>query len=90
MNHLRLVFQRVREHELYVKKEKCEFTQRHITFLGRKIEEGLIKIDEAKVQAIKDWHVPSKVTLANYYRRYIRGYFKIVAPFTNLLKKDIH
>ena len=54
MNHLRLVFQRVREHELYVKKEKCEFTQSHITFLGRKIEEGLIKMDEAKVQAIKD------------------------------------
>ncbi|RVW59486.1 hypothetical protein CK203_104131 [Vitis vinifera] len=70
VNHLRLVFQRLREHELYVKKEKCEFTQRHITFLGRKIEEGLIKIDEAKVQAIKDWHVPSKVTLANYYRRH--------------------
>ena len=67
MNHLRLVFQRLREHEIYVKREKCEFAQSHITFLGCKIEEGLIEMDEVKVQAIKDWHALSKVTLANYY-----------------------
>ena len=56
------------------KKDKYEFAQKHITFLRYKIREGLIKMDKAKVQVIKDWHALSKMTklksfleLANYY-----------------------
>ncbi|RVW42513.1 Transposon Tf2-12 polyprotein [Vitis vinifera] len=93
--HLRLVFQRLRENRLYVKPEKCEFAQEEITFLGHKISAGLIRMDKGKVQAIMEWTVPSKVTelrsflgLANYYRRFIKGYSKTVSPLTDLLKKD--
>ncbi|RVW26159.1 Retrovirus-related Pol polyprotein from transposon 297 [Vitis vinifera] len=93
--HLRLVFQRLRENRLYVKPEKCEFAQEKITFLGHNISAGLIRMDKGKVQAIMEWTVPTKVTelrsflgLANYYRRFIKGYSKRVSPFTNLLKKD--
>ena len=78
-----------------MKLEKCEFSREHITFLGHKISEGHIRIDERKVQAVIDWPVPTKVTelrsflgLANYYRRFIKGYSKIVFPLTYLLKKD--
>ena len=52
-------------------------------------------MDERKVQAVIDWPAPTKVTelrsflgLANYYRRFIKGYSKIVSPLTDLLKKD--
>ena len=38
--HLRKVCQRLREHKLYVKPEKCEFARERITFLGHKISEG--------------------------------------------------
>ena len=93
--HMSLVFQRLRENRLFVKKEKCEFAQRQITFLGHKISEGLIKMDENKVRAIREWSEPSKLKelrsflgLANYYRRFIKGYSKIVAPLTDLLKND--
>ena len=93
--HMSLVFQRLRENRLFVKKEKCEFAQRKITFLGHKISEGLIKMDENKVRAIREWSEPSKLKelrsflgLANYYRRFIKGYSKMVAPLTDLLKKD--
>ncbi|KAL6319624.1 hypothetical protein AAG906_020701 [Vitis piasezkii] len=93
--HLRLVFQRLRENRLYVKPEKCEFAQEEITFLGHKISAGLIRMDKGKVQAILEWTAPSKVTelrsflgLANYYRRFIKGYSKTVSPLTDLLKKD--
>ena len=82
--HLSLVFQKLRENKLFVKKEKCEFAQRHITFLGHKISEGLIKMDN-KVRVIREWSEPSKLKelrsflgLANYYRRFIKGYSKIV------------
>ena len=47
---------------LYVKLEKCEFAQMEITFLGHKISVGLIKMDEGKMQSIKEWLVPSKLT----------------------------
>ncbi|CAL1353302.1 unnamed protein product [Linum trigynum] len=52
-------------------------------------------MDGAKVQAIQEWEPPTKVPelrsflgLANYYRRFIKGYSKIAAPLTDLLKKD--
>ncbi|KAL0463380.1 UNVERIFIED_CONTAM: Retrovirus-related Pol polyprotein from transposon.6 [Sesamum latifolium] len=52
-------------------------------------------MDSQKVKSVVDWGIPSKVTdlrsflgLANYYRRFIMGYSKIVNPLTDLLKKD--
>ena len=75
--------------------EKCEFAQEEITFLGHKISAGLIRMDKGKVQAIMEWSVPTKVMelrsflgLANYYRKFIKGYSKMVSPLTDLLKKD--
>ena len=60
--HLRMVFQRLREHMFYVKLEKCEFTQEQISFLRYKINASLIRMDESKVQVIKEWSIPSKLT----------------------------
>lgn len=46
-----------------------------------------IKMDEAKVSAIREWEVPTSVTelrsflgLVNYYRRFRKGYSAIAAP----------
>ncbi|KAL0368286.1 UNVERIFIED_CONTAM: Transposon Tf2-12 polyprotein [Sesamum calycinum] len=95
VKHLRAVFQKLREYELYAKKEKCEFCCEKITFLGHVISQGQIQMDRKKVQAVMDWGIPSKMAdlrsflgLANYYRRFIKGYSKIVNPLTDLLRKD--
>ncbi|XP_026454743.1 uncharacterized protein LOC113355971 [Papaver somniferum] len=52
-------------------------------------------MDQKKVKAILDWPEPKKLGelrsflgLANYYRRFIIGYSKKVAPLTDLLRKD--
>lgn len=49
--------------------------------MGHKISVSLIRMDEGKVQAIKEWSIPSKLTklssffgLANYYKMFIKGY----------------
>ncbi|KAJ0629961.1 putative nucleotidyltransferase, Ribonuclease H [Helianthus annuus] len=95
VEHLRQVFQVLRENELYVKLEKCSFAQEEVEFLGHKIKEGRLMMDDAKVKAIQAWEPPTKVPelrsflgLVNYYRRFIRGYSAKAAPLTDLLKKN--
>ncbi|XP_028794242.1 uncharacterized protein LOC114749870 [Neltuma alba] len=95
VKHLRQVFQVLRENELYVKKEKCAFAQQEVTFLGHIVGGGKLRMDESKVRAIQEWEPPRKVPelrsflgLANYYRKFIKGYSAIAAPLTDLLKKN--
>ena len=94
VSHLKQVFQVLRDNELYFKLEKCSFAQEEVEFLGHKIKDGGLMMDEAKVKAIRDWETPTKVTevrsflgLVNYYRRFIKGYSAKAAPLTDLLKK---
>ena len=50
LEHLRKVLSKLREHQLFVKKEKCEFAQQEILFLGHKVSKGMVMMDERKVQ----------------------------------------
>ena len=93
--HLKKVFKILRDNQLYVKREKCEFAQPKVHFLGHVISQGELRMDEAKVKAIRDWEAPTKVTemrsflgLANYYRMFISGYSAKFSPLTELLKKN--
>ncbi|XP_075096551.1 putative mitochondrial protein AtMg00860 [Nicotiana tabacum] len=95
MEHLRKVFQVLRENELYIKREKCEFSQSKVHFLGHVISNGKLRMNEDKVHAIQEWETLIKVTalrsflvLVNYYRRFISGYSAKAALLTKLLKKN--
>jgi hypothetical protein len=59
--HLRLVLQVLRGHQMFAKLRKCSFYQRHIHYLGHIILEERITMDPKKVEAIKEWPVPSNV-----------------------------
>uniref|UniRef100_A0A1S4B263 Uncharacterized mitochondrial protein AtMg00860-like n=1 Tax=Nicotiana tabacum TaxID=4097 RepID=A0A1S4B263_TOBAC len=94
LEHLRKVLDRLREHELYAKLSKCSFAQNQIDFLGHVIEEGRIKMDQQKIQAITEWPPPTDILglrsflgLCNFYRRFVKSYSLVVVPLTELLKK---
>jgi len=47
--HLRLVLQKLREHQLYAKLSKCEFWLKEVSFLGHIIYNGGVAVDPKKV-----------------------------------------
>ena len=92
---VRKVLAKLKEAELYVKPEKCEFSVEQTTFLGFVISADGIKIDPAKVEAIHNWEAPKGVKnvqyflgFANFYRRFIHRYSEMCQPIFELLKKD--
>jgi len=92
MQHLRHVFALLRKHGLKCRLQKCEFEQPELKYLGHILGNGQIRMNPAKISAVKDWPAPTSVKelrsflgLANYFRRYIQGHASLVAPLTSLL-----
>ena len=72
--HLRLVLQRLREHQLYAKFDKCKFWLEEVAFLGYIVTREGISVDPEKIKAVAEWPRPTNVTeirsflgLAGYY-----------------------
>ena len=53
--HLRIVLDRLREHKLYAKFNKCEFWLDQVQFLGHVLTPDGISVDPSKVQDVLDW-----------------------------------
>ena len=93
--HLRLVLQKLREHQLYAKFSKCEFWLKEVSFLGHIISNGGVAVDPKKVRDVLSWKPPQDVSeiqsflgMAGYYRRFIEGFSKLAKPMTALLEKN--
>jgi hypothetical protein len=96
VDHLRMVLQRLREHQLYAKLSKCEFCIDEVLFLGHIINKDGLAMDPKKVADILKWKAPtdaremkSFIGMAGYYRRFIEGFSKIVKPMTALLANKV-
>jgi hypothetical protein len=56
--HLRVVLQQLRDHQLYAKFSKCEFWINEVPFLGHVISSEGIAVDPNKVRDVLDWETP--------------------------------
>ena len=58
--HVRSVFDRLAKHHLHVKASKCELFCECLEFLGQVIGRDGVAVDSAKVEAVRDWPVPTE------------------------------
>src|SRR6202522_4139900 len=91
----KLVLQRLRENDLFLKAMKCEFNKTRVEYLGMIVEEGKIAMDPLKLGGIRDWPTPTTVKqvrsflgFGNFYRRFIHHFSELARPLNDLTKKD--
>ena len=58
---MRLVLEKLREHQLYAKLCKCEFWLKEVGLLGHVISGEGIAVDPSKVQFVTEWLAPTSV-----------------------------
>ena len=94
--HLEEVLQTLAKNDLFVKLSKCDFEKSEVKFLGHIVGKHGIRVDPAKTAVLSEWPVPkdvpevrSFVGLATYFRKFIQGFSKLVAPLTNLTKQAV-
>lgn len=91
--HVLKVLRRLKDNNLQLDVDKCEFSVTEVKYLGLIVTTKGIKMDEEKVQAITEWEAPTSVKdvqaflgFAGFYRRFIAGFSKKTAPLTELTK----
>lgn len=91
---LRKVFDRLRDANLKISLDKCEFLKHSIKYLGHLVTDKGIMPDPEKIKAIKEIKLPqtqkqikSFLGLIGYYRRFIPCFAKLTKPMTKCLKK---
>ena len=60
-DHLRIVLQALRDHQLYAKFSKCKFWLTEVKFLGHVMSASGVLVDLEKVKAIMSWERPKLV-----------------------------
>ena len=55
------VLQILRNNDLYLKPEKCEFYKEKLNYLGFMISKDHVAMEDAKIDAIRDWPIPRTI-----------------------------
>ena len=96
LSKLERVLQRLRDANLTLKPSKCKFGYEELPLLGHVINRNGVMPDPKKVKAIQDYPQPTNVKdvqsyigLANFYRRFVPNFNKVIRPLLNLIHKNV-
>ena len=96
LEHLEVVFQRLKEADLKLKASKCNFFKKHIQYLGHLVSGEGIEPLPVKLEAVRKMPPPTTpkevrqfLGLVGYYRKFVPKFADIARPLTNLTKLDI-
>lgn len=94
LQHLRVVFQRLRDAKLSAKPSKCCFGFDQLEFLGHVVGKGIVSPKQSKVQAIQKFpvpttkkHVRSFLGTIGFYRKFIPHFSELASPLFDLTRK---
>ncbi len=92
LQHLDKVLERLGQHGLRLRLDKCKLLQPEVKFLGHVVDSTGVRPDPDKISAVLDWPVPTTIKqvraflgLAGYYRRFVRGFAGVARPLNQLL-----
>ncbi len=94
-DHVKLVLKRLREAELQMNIQKCEFNVKETVFLEVIVSELDLRMNLSKVTVIVSWitlinlkKIQSFVRFVNFYHRFIKNFSKLIKSFTQLTRKN--
>ena len=95
LHNLEEVFRRLDQHNLRIKRAKCEFMKLSVEYLGHSVDSEGLHTLPSKVEAIQQAPQPQNVQqlrsflgLLNYYGKFISNLADIIHPLNQLLHKD--
>lgn len=93
--HMRIVFELLHAHRMYLKKSKCSFGKIQVAYLGHVVSGTSVKVNKRKLKAIMDLPQPNFITtlqgflgLTGYYCKSIQAYGQLAIPLTSMLKRN--
>ena len=93
---LQLVFQRLADHKLYLKRSKCTFATTRTEFCGTDVDSNGIYLDRTKLAPLFATKTPKNVKdiqsflgVCNWFRDFIPQYAETALPLIELTKKTV-
>lgn len=95
LEHIRTIVNALHTANMKISDEKSHFFQDSVEYLGHIIKHNKITVDPNKVDAIKNYPIPTNLKelrsflgLASYYRKFIQNFAAIVKPLTVHLRGE--
>ena len=94
--HVKVIVETLAKAGLYLNPNKCKFYQQKVSYLGFIVFNKRLAMDPEKVKAITEWgpcknlhYARAFLGFANFYRRFIKNYLKLVSSIIRLTRKDV-
>ena len=91
LERMRVIFDRLREHNLKLKPSKCEVFKTEINYLAHHVSKKGVQPSKKNLESIAQCPPPDTYTkvksfvgLVGHYRRFIKGFARIAAPLYDL------
>jgi hypothetical protein len=96
VKHVKKMLQRLRNADLQIDIDKCEFFVHKIKYLDLIVDQNEIRMNLEKIETILQWIISQNLKqiqrflkFCNFYKRFIRNFAKIVKSLIKFIRKNV-